>query len=274
MRMARRHVAMGTKGYEGTVDDSGRWTGKVNLLPGRLREPLTWKKPSLVFVDSMSDLFHESVPNEYIAKVFGIMALARQHTFQVLTKRADRLPRWFDWIRQTWDDFCPGDEIDANVALEFLNDDEAGEQVSRDDFPPPWPLPNVWLGVSVEDWKRRSRIAELVRTPAATRFLSIEPLLGSFWQLDLTGIDWVIVGCESNGHHSNRLLYDSDTDIGQHRAENEWWQAADGIRRQCQEAGVAFFMKQGPHQGRVVHQLDQFPKSCRVRQYPRQKVTT
>jgi protein gp37 len=129
----------------------------LQLRPERLTQPLEWKKPKLIFVNSMSDLLHEDVPDGYIRQVFEVMQQARQHTFQVLTKRPARL---------------------AELA---------------DDLP--WPT-NVWMGVSVENQRWTSRIDDLRKVPAAIRFLSCEPLLGPL-TLDLSGIHWVIVGGES-----------------------------------------------------------------------------
>ena len=129
----------------------------LQLRPERLDQPLRWKKPRSIFVNSMSDLFHEAVPAEYIREVFAVMAIADQHRFQVLTKRSERL---------------------AELAPSL-----------------PWP-PNVWMGVSVENQRWTSRIEGLRAAPAAVRFLSCEPLLGPL-ELDLEGIDWVIAGGES-----------------------------------------------------------------------------
>jgi protein gp37 len=131
---------------------------EVRLHPERLRQPATWRKPRTVFVNSMSDLFHESVPDEFIRKVFATMAASPQHTFQILTKRSDRLGK-------------------------------LGRQLC-------WPE-NVWMGVSVEDGNAVSRIDDLRRTPANIRFLSLEPLIGPLPKLKLGGIHWVIVGGES-----------------------------------------------------------------------------
>jgi protein gp37 len=149
--MARRLQAMGARGYENGF--------QLTLIPERLAEPLERRKPTVYFVNSMSDLFHEKVPFEYIGRVFDVMAHAPQHTFQVLTKRADRMA-----------EFCHG------IAVP----------------------PHVWLGVSVENRKYGlSRIDILRRVKASVRFLSIEPLLEDVGRLDLTGIHWVIVGGES-----------------------------------------------------------------------------
>lgn len=152
--MARRLQAIGVPGYE-------QGFKKVRVLPERLAEPLQRKKPTVYFVNSMSDLFHVQVPDAFIDQVFATMRAARQHTFQVLTKRGDRVAAY----------------------------------AKGRSFPD-----NVWMGVSVEN-KRHGvpRIDHLRQVPAAVRFLSIEPLLEDIGELDLTGIHWVIVGGES-GH--------------------------------------------------------------------------
>jgi protein gp37 len=149
-RMAKRLKAMGMERYRNGF--------KVTLQPDTLELPLRWKRPQIVFVNSMSDLFHEKVPLRYIRRVFRVMERAEQHTFQVLTKRADRL---------------------SEVAHRL-----------------PWPS-NVWMGVSVEDESQTWRIDHLQATEAAVRFLSLEPLIGPLDDLDLSDIHWVIVGGES-----------------------------------------------------------------------------
>jgi protein gp37 len=151
-RLAVRLRAMGNPRYERGFS--------VTLHPDQLALPLRWRRPKRVFVNSMSDLFHEAIPEGYIRQVFEVMAAAYWHTFQVLTKRSDRL---------------------AEVAPRL-----------------PWPV-NVWQGVSVESQRYTSRIADLQTVPAAVRFLSVEPLLGGIPYLPLAGIHWVIVGGESGG---------------------------------------------------------------------------
>jgi protein gp37 len=149
--MARRLKAMGLKGYENGF--------RLALMPERLAEPLERRKPTVYFVNSMSDLFHEKVPFDYIERVFHVMAQAHWHTFQVLTKRAERMRDFF-----------------------------RGRRVP----------PNAWLGVSVENRKHGvPRIDMLREVDATIRFLSVEPLLEDVGQLNLTGIHWVIVGGES-----------------------------------------------------------------------------
>lgn len=159
-RMAHRFSGPGMP-YEGLTHASKvgpKWTGRVRLVHEALHEPLGWRQPRVVFVNSMSDLFHEDVPDEFIASVFDTMERASIHTFQVLTKRADRLLALAP--RLTWS-------------------------------------PNVWMGVSVESATHAWRIDRLRSTGALTKFLSLEPLLGPLPGLDLRGIDWAIVGGES-----------------------------------------------------------------------------
>jgi protein gp37 len=195
------------------------------LVATSLDAPLHWRKPRKIFVNSMSDMFGAFVPNDYIAAVFGVMAACRQHTFQVLTKRAERLPKWFDWI-------VPN-ERDTLFSHAFEKTGEGiGNMLALQGLPHGanwrWPLPNVHLGVSVEDRKYGlPRIEHLLQTPAAVRFLSIEPLLEDLGTIDLTGIHWVIVGGESGK--------------GARPMHPDW---ARSIRDQCVAAGVPFFFKQ------------------------------
>lgn len=209
------------------------------LVPHKLGEPLSWRKPTTVFVNSMSDLFGEFVPDEYIAAVHGVMAATPQHTYQILTKRAERLPAWFEWAEKRG----------AEGALIFPNDPNTwrirqmlsvsalrvGTKVPSH-HGGPWPLSNVWYGVSVEDKKHGvPRIDHLRRAPAAVRFLSIEPLLEDVGDLDLTGIHWVIAGAES-GRKARPM-------------EDNWVRR---VRDQCTEQGVKFFFKQRVVGGRKV----------------------
>jgi protein gp37 len=231
-----------------------KWNGKVRLAPHKLHEPLSWRDPSTVFVNSMTDMFHPGYTNEEIAAVFGVMAAAPQHTFQVLTKRAQRMREWFEWldeqIESTAADMSGADctlsihtardwsrlNFVLDAAREQLSDRavESLERVARDEVLA-WPLPNVWLGVSVEDQENADkRIPDLVRAPAAIRFLSCEPLLGPIdlkrW-LDVphegSHLDWVISGCES-GH-------------GARGCDPAWLRS---LRDQCVAAGVPYFLKQ------------------------------
>ena len=179
-RMTRRLKAMGQPNYRNGF--------RVTVHEHALGLPLGWKKPQTIFVNSMSDLFHEDVPVDFIRRVFDVMQQASWHLFQVLTKRADRL----------------------RVLAPTL----------------PWPE-NVWVGVTVENADHVTRIDDLRAVPAAARFLSLEPLLGPLPDLDLTDIDWVIVGGESGPGA---------------RPMAEAW--AIDLRDQCRFAGVPFFFKQ------------------------------
>lgn len=160
----------------------------LTLQPHMLERPLQWKKPQTIFVNSMSDLFHKNVPFEYIARVFDVMNRAHWHRFQVLTKRGDRLEQLSPMLNWT---------------------------------------KNIWMGVSVESQEYVSRIDHLRRTDATTKFLSLEPLLGPLDELDLTNIDWAIVGGES-GFNARPM-------------PAHW---VTSIRDQCKAADVAFFFKQ------------------------------
>ncbi|MCT8970608.1 phage Gp37/Gp68 family protein [Microbaculum marinisediminis] len=254
MRMAARLEAMAPRPdgtgdphllhYAGTTQDSRAgpvWTGKVALAPEAvLAKPLRRRKPTMYFVNSMGDLFHEAVPDDWIDRVFAVMALAPQHTFQVLTKRSARM-------RDYMAPHCLRRADGLGKAVIKLGYDGPLECL------PSWPLPNVWLGVSAEDQTRADeRIPDLLATPAAVRFVSAEPLLGP---VDLTMIptggrigdavlcddalsgppdfqsgsrlDWVIVGGESGR--------------GARPMHPAW---ARSLRDQCQAAGVPFFLKQ------------------------------
>lgn len=189
-----------------------RWTGKVALIPEKLSEPLHWRKPRRVFVNSMSDLFHEKLMFEEIAAVFGVMAVTPHLTYQILTKRPERMREWFEAIRERGLGYAGlGEANECHRRAWQAGNDEVAVATSRP-ASVPWPLPNVWLGVSAEDQETlRHRAWALLKTPAAVRFLSLEPLLGP---VDLnepellcdawrrggtigTYLDWVIVGGES-----------------------------------------------------------------------------
>lgn len=160
-------------GFAERTPHGPRWTRRLALLgQNRIELPTHWKKPRRIFVNSASDLFHENLSNEQIAAVFGVMAQCPQHTFQVLTKRAKRMREWFEWVEGNGDAFAP--EPDFVVTTCAVNFGAEIDQLAR-----PWPLPNVWLGVSAESQEYADeRIPELLATPAAVRFVSVEPMLG------------------------------------------------------------------------------------------------
>ena len=179
-RMALRLMAAGSPNYANGF--------RVTVHPHALELPLRWKHPRMIFVNSMSDLFHGDIPFDFVVKIFDVMRRASQHQFQVLTKRSERL---------------------LHLSSKLT-----------------WPE-NVWMGVTVETADYLCRLDHLRQTPAAVKFISFEPLLGRIPDLDLTGIDWVIVGGESGP--GARLL------------KQQW---AVEIRDKCLNAGTAFFFKQ------------------------------
>lgn len=194
---------------------ANRYRGKAfpngfqpTLKPHKLAEPVTWRKPRKIFVNSMSDIFHERFPFEYIAAVFGTMAAAPRHTFQVLTKRPERMLEFFEWYEQSRKPRkIRNRELIRHAALVACNANQFGVESrllgALDTLPPDntWPLPNVWVGVTVESTKYLDRLDQLRRTPAAIRFVSMEPLLAPINQSRLEDalrdIDWVILGGES-----------------------------------------------------------------------------
>lgn len=240
---------------KGIVDDDGEWTGKIVMLDRNLDWPLRIKKPERIFVNPFSDLFHEAVPHEFIARVFATMALAEDHRYMILTKRPLLMKIWFKWIADQWKQLGEQDciPVDANVVYQFmcgtklLNDKL---EMVEDTVPPLWPLPNLALGVSVENPKHLDRLDYLRKTPAAFRFVSLEPLIAAIPEVDLTAIDWVIVGAESGK--------------GARPMEVEWVRS---IVEQCRAAGVAVFVKQLCHDGHKIPFSD-FPEDLQVREIP------
>ena len=245
MKQAHRFSGPGQP-YEGLTKQTKagpQWTGIVRPVDDALLEPLSWRKPQRVFVNSMSDLFHDGVPETFIAMVFSVMA-SSHHTFQVLTKRPARMlsllsrMRWraaFGFV-----EFGGRRSVISRLAFFDEHDGtwEALDNTGRKDYPlTNFIAPNVWLGVSVEDQQRADeRIPLLLETPAAVRFISAEPLLGP---VDLTcqwdhpamtaieKLDWVIVGGESGP--------------GARPFDLAW---ARSIVEQCKAAGVPVFVKQ------------------------------
>ncbi len=238
--VAHRGMQEAHRGLTILSNSGPRWNGIVRLLADRLEAPLRWRKPCRVFVDSMSDLFHEQIPFEYIAAVFAVMAASPRHTFQVLTKRPHRMLDFFQSFPGLpgrgigRPDLGPG----TSYASEFVQERVAAAPETE------WPLPNVWLGVSIEDQQRSGeRLLPLIMCPAKTRFVSVEPMLGPV-ELGLAGtlpgamtggayvmvhqmIHWVICGGESGAKA---------------REFNIAW--ARELRDECAFSDVAFFLKQ------------------------------
>ncbi len=248
MRMAWRlqNNPKMAKEYEGTARKTAggkiQWTGKVNIDKERMLLPLQVKKPTVWFVNSMSDLFHESVPFEIIDRAFAVMVTAMQHTFQILTKRPRRMLEYFN--RENFQDY-----ITTAIAEMAQENDAYYEEFSTGSsrvFEFGLPVDNIWLGVSIEDQKTANeRLPLLLKVPSAVRFLSCEPLLGPIdfykpsdvWPADinhpwrngpiLQGIHWVICGGESGPGA---------------RPMHPYW--ARSLRDQCQSVGISFFFKQ------------------------------
>lgn len=271
--------------------DRTEWTGKVNFVSERLQIPLQTRKPTMWFVNSMSDLFHESVSFEVIAAIFGVIEVTPHHTYQVLTKRPQRMLEFFEWLRSA--------SVDPWTECHFwaLQNDDQAEVLHRLDYKGnyPWPLSNLWLGVTAENQRTADeRIPLLLQTPAAVRFLSCEPLLQ---KIDLTAvghgtqdycnaltgyrwdyggtrpcpqpfakpIDWVIVGGESGAKTRT--------------CDINWIRS---IVEQCRVAGMPCFVKQlgsntrnlpvhcgnfGRSKGKMNYPSE-WPEDLRVRQMP------
>ncbi len=239
IRMDRgRGVPEGQGSYDGLLAKGGQWNGQIKFVPELLDQPIRWTKPRFIFVNSMSDLFHENVPEDVIQRIFAVMAAAPQHTFQVLTKRAERMRDVLQNKDARW-------IVEGQIKLTQEGVLKPGA------YRVTWPLPNVWLGVSVENQiAANERVPKLLETPAAVRWLSMEPLLGP---VDLEkiqessgdvssalygyhtagscervgGIDWVVVGGES-GPKARPM----------HR---QW---VRDLRDQCTSAGVPYLFKQ------------------------------
>jgi len=255
LTLARRLKAMGSAKYQADGDPrtSGPGFG-LTVHEDALTLPLRWRKPRRIFVNSMSDLFHARVTPEFTARVWAVMAMTPHHAYQVLTKRPERARSVLGGER-----FARAYEAELDQRVGDLA--RFGTLRARDwaeTFAVSWPPPNVHLGTSIEMDGYARRADDLRETPAAVRFLSLEPLLGPLPSLDLTGIDWAIIGGES-GPGSRPM------DLG--------W-ARDLIGR-CREAGTAVFVKQlGSVAGRELGagpkggDWDAWPEDLRIRDFP------
>jgi len=243
--------------YHGTVQPSKAgpvWTGKIGIAAEDvLTKPLRRRKPTLWFVNSTSDLFHEDVPDRVIDRIFAVMALCPQHTFQVLTKRSKRMR---DYVSGFTCDGARRLNV-AGAAGRMMEDgDNAHDYVAN----APWPLPNVWLGVSVEDQTRADeRIPDLLATPAAIRFISAEPLLGPVDFRRWLSFDQPCRGCGYNGalggsfprrdaqcprcgviHTTlDQIIVGGESGPGHRPFDLDWPRS---LRDQCAAANVPFFM--------------------------------
>ena len=239
MKMVARLETMGGKTgakYSGLINRSRIgpiWNNIVRLDEASLNQPLRWKRSRRIFVNSMSDLFHEELSDQDIDRVLAIIALCPQHTFQVLTKRPERMLEYMNKV--SLKRLASAIRSPSNLAIcthkaraMISGEPPAAAQMYRC-AKPSWPLPNLWLGVSVEDQKRANeRVPLLLETPAALRFISCEPLLGP---VDMKGsmpfLDWIIAGGESGPKA---------------RPMHPFW--ARGLRDQCAKYGIPFFFKQ------------------------------
>lgn len=244
LTLAKRLKAMGSAKYQvdGNPQTSGSGFG-VTVHEQAMLEPLRWRMPRKVFVNSMSDVGHPRILRPALARIWAVMALTARHQFQVLTKRPRRLaailanPTFERTVAKQ------ATELISSRSWQRWQLDLGGQRLAGDSglgqswtvtrgpggnlWSPPWPLQNVWLGTSIESDDYTSRADELRRAPAAVRFLSLEPLLGPLPSLDLTGIDWVIVGGESGPRH---------------RPLNLTW--VREIRDRCLQQETALFFKQ------------------------------
>jgi protein gp37 len=235
--MARRLKLIGAAHYQNDGDPRTSGPGfRVTFHENSLFDPLLRKKPTMWFVNSMSDLFHRDITNTEIADIFATMAESPHHTYQVLTKRALRMETWLASGKAFTENALT--YRSSRVHVDWTFDDA---------------LPNVWIGVSIENDYYTVRADALRRAPAAVRFVSAEPLLAPLPSLKLDRIDWLIVGCESIGSKAGRPM------------QLDW---VRDLRDRAGEAGTAFFVKQLPINGRVVKDLERFPADLQIRQYP------
>lgn len=251
-----------------------RWTGKVRAASDEvLLQPLRWKRPRKIFVNSMSDLFHENLPDEVIDRVFAVMALCPQHTFQILTKRPERMRNYLQApgvVRRVYELACDlvlAHNLQVVLIAPGVDTRHAppGQRVELDR----WPLPNGWLGVSIEDQVTAdTRTPYLLDTPAAVRFLSCEPLLGPIdvdglcdgWKFfnPLSGHRWhdapddAAGGSDFAGERVQWVIVGGESGPDARPMHPDW---ARSLRDQCERAGVPFFFKQwgewAPHVGAV-----------------------
>ncbi len=275
------------------------WSGKVVCLENRLEIPLRWKRPRRIFVNSMSDLFHKDVPFDFVDKVFGVMAICPQHQFQVLTKRPERMREYFSDLNFRTEMIGIEAEYKSGFDRHIAHLDDYSDAKPRW----PLPLPNVWLGTSVENQATADeRIPHLLQTPAAVRWLSCEPLLGP---VDLTKQDgtvgderynqfvleqafgdprelWACPKCEGTRYRETDPVADfcktcKGTGVGvdwvvcggesgpNARPMHDSW--AISLRSQCEATGVPFFMKQICVNGKRAP-MENWPLELQVREYP------
>lgn len=230
LTMARRLKGMGSAKYQNDGHPKTSGPGfALTVHPDVLTEPLRWKKPRKVFVNSMSDLFHARVPREFLAQVFAVMAATPQHTYQILTKRPERAARILTDLCTCGTGHPPGEHFRSS--MEWAATPHSPTYVPGLEHGiyhrSSWPLPNVWIGTSIENADYTRRADALRQAPAAVRFISAEPLLGPLDNLNLRDIDWLILGGESGPGA---------------RPMEPWW--IDDLIHAARHAGTAPFVKQ------------------------------
>jgi len=269
---------MGHKAYADVVGPHGKWTGKIGYQMHELDMILRLRKPRMIFLGSMTDIFHEDVPFEYIDRAHAIIALCPQHTFQVLTKRIERAMEYY-MTRTSIDDSYRVDRMPQwyNVLTGWLDEghkgylgrnwdrfEKAAEQTDFNDKP----LPNLWLGTSISTQADADKnIPILLQIPASVRFISLEPMLeridfrhinacGGKYIIDvsrgLNKIDWVIIGCESGLNARLCSIEDVRNAVNQYR-----------------ESGVACFVKQVPINGKCSNKPAEWPLWAQRQEYPK-----
>lgn len=206
----------------------------------RLDQPLHWKRPRRVFVNSMSDLFHEDVPDSFIDQVFAVMVLVPQHTFQILTKRPNRMREYL--VKRTEEDQSEGWWSEPIARAVFAASKAAGDPLPGNApllLAGRWPLPNVWLGVSAEDQDAYDERVELLRqTPAAVRWVSIEPMIGP---IDARFTNGLVHGCDAADYRLDWVVVGGESGPKARPMHPQW---ARDLRDQCASAGVPFLFKQ------------------------------
>jgi protein gp37 len=240
-------------------EHGARWTGDVRVIKEKFDQPLNWKKGRMIFTNSTSDLFYKEFSDETIAAVFGIMATAKHHTFQVLTKRADRLPEWFAWVERY---AKANNTTPMQVCLHYAQRASEHPALRRmDDIGMwTWPRPNIWLGVSVENQRYADeRVPRLIATPAAVRFVSYEPALGPVDLTDITLPDELAEGARLRTARCNALTEMDDDHFYNRHPKLDWvivggesgrkarsfhaaW--ARTVVSHCKSYGVPVFVKQ------------------------------
>jgi protein gp37 len=294
--------------YLKVIGPTGKWNSHIELLEGNLSIPLKRKKATMYFVNSMSDLFHKDVPMEFIDRVFAVMASCPQHTFQVLTKRPERMAQYL-CNKDRWVSVC-----NVVYAMELATEDrkfaDHANRVQCDfENHELWPLPNVWLGTSVEvQANADKRIPELLKCPAAVRFLSCEPLLGpidllrvrvgeslaphnpehridalrlGYWSKGWGYTSHSDLQTECDGHGIDWVIVGGESGARARPCYTHW---IDGIVAQCKAAGVPVFVKQLGSKHRCLDEefgdvpidlrdgkggeMAEFPENLRVREFP------